>query len=134
MYLRQGVSRNASYEFMNRELIWQHVTDFVLLVAPLFDMTRLRRRVSRALLRVAPSTSQSSLTTPSSSVDNTPTLSLSKSSLAFELNQLCAVCGETPAGGADAVLQCGHVACYWCECAERNAGGGVCNICAADIV
>ena len=26
MYLRQGVSRNASYEFMNRELIWQHVT------------------------------------------------------------------------------------------------------------
>jgi hypothetical protein len=98
------------------------------LVAPLFDMQRLRRRVVRILSRLS-----------------RPTAIQASADERDEEERANAVVGiderGRPLGRAAAMdratttpLRCSHVACYWCVEAERNAGGGICGICAADIV
>lgn len=41
-----GISRHINFQFMNRQLLWEHFTQLALCVVPLVDWDGLRRQVS----------------------------------------------------------------------------------------
>ncbi|KAI8456667.1 Pex12 amino terminal region-domain-containing protein [Phakopsora pachyrhizi] len=51
-YSQRGSFRNVSYEFLNRQLVWESVTDFVLFLLPLINVTRLRVHLRHARLKI----------------------------------------------------------------------------------
>lgn len=49
VYTQKSFGRNVSYEFLNRQLVWEAFTDFVLFLLPLIKPLRLQLRLSRLL-------------------------------------------------------------------------------------
>ncbi|GAA5867901.1 hypothetical protein JCM3774_004715 [Rhodotorula dairenensis] len=65
VYARRAFTPNVSFEFLNRQLVWEAFTEFLLFLLPLINLHRFRLRVTKAissrakkssLLRVAAST------------------------------------------------------------------------------
>lgn len=131
---RQGVRRNAAFGALNRELVWQGVTELLLVLAPLVDLRRLAALAKRWLGgAVAPDAAAARPPRPSKeqreqwtaravalAADDNSELQLAASSSSSEL---CMYCGETVLQRA--VLQCcaDAMACYWCAASERRLGG-----------
>ncbi|KAK4701548.1 peroxin-2, partial [Phenoliferia sp. Uapishka_3] len=53
IYAERSVSRNVSFEFLNRQLVWEAFTEFLLFLVPLVNMHRLRLRAARLLSSTA---------------------------------------------------------------------------------
>ena len=52
VYVKRDAKRFLSFEFMNRELVWSHLTRFVLFLVTLTDWYSLRAAVMRTILQV----------------------------------------------------------------------------------
>ena len=52
VYVKRDAKRFLSFEFMNRELVWSHLTRFVLFLVTLTDWYALRAAVMRTILQV----------------------------------------------------------------------------------
>lgn len=50
-YAQKSVSRNVSFEFLNRQLVWEAFTEFLLFLMPLIDLPALKKALSRSLHR-----------------------------------------------------------------------------------
>ncbi|KZT53286.1 hypothetical protein CALCODRAFT_557575 [Calocera cornea HHB12733] len=46
----RSVDRLVSYEYMNRQLVWHALTEFLLFLVPMVDLSSLRRRLRQSLL------------------------------------------------------------------------------------
>lgn len=53
-YLQKSVARNVSFDYLNRQLVWEAFTEFLLFMMPLVDMQSVRRAIKRLVNRHAP--------------------------------------------------------------------------------
>ncbi|KAL1918391.1 uncharacterized protein VTP21DRAFT_3051 [Calcarisporiella thermophila] len=101
VYSQRNMTRQVSFEFLNRQLVWHAFTEFLLFIMPLINLERLKVKLSR---RVFPR----SLAAVSRHT-NLP-------------EQICAICHEeSPDRGVNEcrahnpyITNCGHIYCYWC--------------------
>ncbi|KAL8284161.1 hypothetical protein RQP46_004910 [Phenoliferia psychrophenolica] len=49
IYAERSVSRNVSFEFLNRQLVWEAFTEFLLFLMPLVNVHRLRMKAAKLL-------------------------------------------------------------------------------------
>lgn len=90
-------SREVSFEYLNRQLVWHAFTEFLLFLLPLVGISRWRRWIARAWKRAK--TSLHKLRTGDQSVDEDE--EMQKGELAFLPERTCAICyqDQNPAGG-----------------------------------
>lgn len=97
-----ATSREVSFEYLNRQLVWHAFTEFLLFLLPLVGIARWRRILSRAVRRVkstlltllgrsSTSTSSSSSTTNNNNGDD-DTDPEKKGEFAFLPQRTCAIC------------------------------------------
>ncbi|PQE23012.1 putative peroxisome assembly protein [Rutstroemia sp. NJR-2017a WRK4] len=149
------ISREVSFEYLNRQLVWHAFTEFLLFVLPLVGISRWRRILSRAWRRT-----KSLLTSSSSSdPDDEDSSSNAKGELAFLPERTCAICyhdqnsqtSENEVLGAAAAgvigsaqtditnpyeAECGCVYCFVCLATRLEAEDGegwVCLRCGREV-
>ncbi|BFZ64726.1 peroxisome assembly protein (Peroxin-2) [Saitoella coloradoensis] len=92
----RNLSRQVSFDFLNRQLVWHAFTEFLLFILPLLRLPRLKRKIVRF---IAP---------------KTPT-----NLLGFLPERTCAVCYSENAANTDIqnayeTVECSHRYCYVC--------------------
>jgi peroxin-2 len=100
-YLHPSMARRVSFEFMNRQLVWNGFTEFMLFVMPLINVQKLRSTMWSLLTRVPLLGSWINSPSPSSfQIDGR-----SQSS--------CPLCGSDPIH-TPYITNCQHLYCYYC--------------------
>jgi peroxin-2 len=95
-------SREVSFEFLNRQLVWHAFTEFLLFLLPLVGITRWKRWLSRAWKRLQNLRIRLRKSGKSSLDDDEDTASQTGAGeLAFLPERTCAICyqDQNPAGG-----------------------------------
>ncbi|KAJ3005828.1 peroxisome assembly protein (Peroxin-2) [Thoreauomyces humboldtii] len=91
VYARREMSRQVSFEFMNRQLVWHAFTEFLLFLVPLINVQHVKNTISRA-------------------ISGPETVDLPE--------HICAICHaedqQKPTIHTPYVTNCGHVYCYYC--------------------
>lgn len=110
------VSREVSFEYLNRQLVWHAFTEFLLFILPLIRVSRWRRWWARMLRKIRGS-------------DSSSPGGIATGELAFLPERTCAIChketdasadfGTTGGKATDVVnpyeaVGCGHIYCYVC--------------------
>ncbi|KAI9341541.1 Pex12 amino terminal region-domain-containing protein [Zopfochytrium polystomum] len=94
VYKRRELSRQISYEYMNRQLVWNAFTEFLMFLIPVINLPRLRRSLQRVFS-----------VGRSSDLANLPA-------------NVCAICvsenREPAVVKIPYATNCGHVYCYYC--------------------
>ncbi|GJJ73367.1 peroxin-2 [Entomortierella parvispora] len=106
VYAERNSNRQASFEFLNRQMVWHAFTEFLMFLMPLINVSKLKRNVKRMLL---------------------PAALMSANELSVLPAHICAIChennnGVTATPGASTsttihnpyITNCGHVYCYYC--------------------
>ncbi|KAG0202292.1 peroxisome assembly protein (Peroxin-2) [Mortierella sp. GBA30] len=105
VYAERNSNRQASFEFLNRQMVWHAFTEFLMFLMPLINVSKLKRNVKRMLLPAALMSSNELTTLPT---------------------HICVICHEnnsastTPGTMKSTVIHnpyitnCGHVYCYYC--------------------
>ncbi|KAF9186759.1 peroxisome assembly protein (Peroxin-2) [Haplosporangium sp. Z 767] len=106
VYAERNSNRQASFEFLNRQMVWHAFTEFLMFLMPLINVSKLKRNVKRMLL---------------------PAALMSANELAALPAHICAICHEnnnassTTSGTPTStviynpyITNCGHVYCYYC--------------------
>lgn len=118
----RSFSRQVNFEFQNRQLVWNALTEFLLFTLPLINLPKIKRRISN-LLR----------TKPSATTDG--------GELSFLPKKVCPICYKTDTGETANTSttvtnpyqgECGHVYCYVClqtKLLEDPESGWPCLIC-----
>ncbi|KAJ8099119.1 Pex12 amino terminal region-domain-containing protein [Lipomyces tetrasporus] len=131
----RALSREVSFEFLNRQLVWKEFTNFLLFVLPIIHIPRLKRTFNKMI------------TTASSKTDTTT------GHLSFLPERTCAICyyQDSRIGGLSATadpasigvgsnditnpyvaVECGHIYCYVClvtQIEEQEGEGWRCLRC-----
>lgn len=81
-------SRSVAFDFMNRQLVWQGFTEFILFVAPLINFQRLQKLFRRTVAN--------------------PTIP----------SYQCGICGVSPVQNPYGSSDCKHACCYYCIAAK----------------
>lgn len=125
-------SRQVSYEFQNRQLVWNAFTEFLIFILPLLQLPKLKRRIERKL--------QALNVTRVGNVE-----AVSQGELEHLPAKTCAICfkdDDDQEGGAahystDVTnpyqADCGHIYCYVClvtKLAQADGDGWNCYRCA----
>lgn len=114
------VSREVSFEYLNRQLVWHAFTEFLLFLLPLVGISRWRRWLSRAWRRTKQALN--------SSVQDQDEILVEKSGpLAFLPERTCAICyqDQNPASASEADVLGANAA---------SGGGGVIGSATTDVV
>ncbi|KJX97515.1 peroxisomal biogenesis factor 2 like protein [Zymoseptoria brevis] len=92
-------SREVSFEWLNRQLVWHAFTEFLLFLLPLVGISRWKRWVARAWKKTKNAFVQ--LRTGATSAEQDDEDDLNKGELAFLPERTCAICysDQNPAGG-----------------------------------
>ncbi|KAF8929973.1 Vacuolar protein sorting-associated protein 41 [Haplosporangium bisporale] len=107
VYAERNSNRQASFEFLNRQMVWHAFTEFLMFLMPLINVSKLKRNVKRMLL---------------------PAALMSANELSALPAHICAICHEsntaaptTTPGNATStfihnpyITDCGHIYCYYC--------------------
>ncbi|KAG9327306.1 hypothetical protein KVV02_007082 [Mortierella alpina] len=105
VYAERNSNRQASFEFLNRQMVWHAFTEFLMFLMPLINVSKLKRNVKRMLL---------------------PAALMSGNELSTLPPHICTICHEnnsgltTPGTSTSTVIHnpyitnCGHVYCYYC--------------------
>ncbi|OCL14598.1 hypothetical protein AOQ84DRAFT_308619, partial [Glonium stellatum] len=127
-----ATSREVSFEYLNRQLVWHAFTEFLLFLLPLVGITRWRRILARSYRRITSALlslfrSRSSRSTPSDSDSDSPKHSAGE--LGFLPPRTCAICyrDQNPTSGASEADVLASSA------AVAGGGGGVVGSVATDI-
>lgn len=115
-YLKRQMARNVGFEYMNRQLIWNGFTEFMLFIMPMVPVTRIARTAKRvtsaalSLFRLAPPTYATS------QIDDT----------------ICPICQSTI--NIPYETNCKHKYCYYCgKVALLAESKPPCNVCGSPI-
>lgn len=92
-YAQKSVARNVSFDFLNRQLVWEAFTEFLLFLMPLVDLNAARRWVRRALYRLTPSFAATSTTNG----DAAAASKKAKGPLSHLPAGICAICASQAA-------------------------------------
>ncbi|EGC36519.1 hypothetical protein DICPUDRAFT_150983 [Dictyostelium purpureum] len=114
VYAHPTLSRNISFEYMNRLLVWHGFTEFILFIMPLINIDRIKSFLYRVLIKnsFGSNTSSSSASSSSSSLQQ-----LQKQQLLIQQQQMvlskCPICMNDPIS-IPYTSDCGHLFCYYC--------------------
>uniref|UniRef100_A0A3B3HV65 Peroxisome biogenesis factor 2 n=1 Tax=Oryzias latipes TaxID=8090 RepID=A0A3B3HV65_ORYLA len=97
---KPNVTRDVTYQYMNRELLWHGFADFLIFLLPLMDTRKLKAAVS-------------------SFVFGEESSDRKESGERRELWKECGLCGEWPT--MPHTVGCQHVFCYYCIKSHRIA-------------
>jgi hypothetical protein len=86
-------SRSVAFDFMNRQLVWQGLTEFLLFFAPLVNFARIQKLFRQAVAN-----------------SNLP------------LNE-CGICGAVPIHNPHGSKTCRHPICYYCIALKLEEDG-----------
>ncbi|MBW0485263.1 hypothetical protein O181_024978 [Austropuccinia psidii MF-1] len=95
IYANQSAFRNVDFEFLNQQLVWDTVIEFLLSVLPLINLRRLQLRLINAKTRTLPAirnffrSSQSSSKTSKNKLDANPP---KKGPFSHLSNDICPIC------------------------------------------
>lgn len=111
------VSRVVNFEFQNRQLVWNALTEFLLFALPLVNFAKIQRKIAMLVW----------------------TKSGNKGDFSFLPHKSCAICYQRDAGVTGTiktnavtnpyVTDCGHVYCYVCLKLELEKGDWSCLRC-----
>ncbi|KAK7205695.1 Pex12 amino terminal region-domain-containing protein [Myxozyma melibiosi] len=150
------MSRNVSFEFLNRQLVWDEFTSFLIFVLPMLHLPRVKRRIGR-LLSGRSSSVPPPPTTDEKQVDEKKAEQVVSGPLSFLPERTCAICYHQDSAAAStrritaleagtvglgvneitnpyAAEECGHVYCYVClvtQIEEQEGEGWECLRCRA---
>lgn len=140
----RSMSREVSFEFLNRQLVWDEFTNFLIFILPLLHLPKLKRRMTNLIS-----------STTSNATDAEPSEKLT-GQLSFLPERTCAICyhQDTDAAAANrvstigttatagmraneitnpyAAVECGHIYCYVClvtQIEEQEGEGWECLRC-----
>lgn len=138
MYSQPVMTRITSFEYLNRQLVWQEVSELLLFVLPLLDVARTRGALSRLLPRLpdprrflggyksSNSAAASTSKGPASKVhaqqgstsggDNSD-----KTAVQTRPAGPCPLCGSTDMLVPVMAVPCGHCFCYYCLASHTAA-------------
>lgn len=148
----RSLTRQISFEFQNRQLVWNAFTEFLVFIVPLLNLPRLKRRMTKLISSLNTQYYSSSYSEEESGNKDTE----KKGELYFLPEKTCAICykgggsarngggnsgGAGGEGGATAAssssfnteitnpcksVQCGHIYCYVCLSTKllENEGDG----------
>jgi peroxin-2 len=117
----RSLTRQVNFEFQNRQLVWNALTEFLLFILPLLNLPKLKRKAARLL---GGKTSKS------------------QGELSFLPVKTCAICYKTSADSTSTDItnpyqgECGHIYCYVCltnQLAEDPEEGWSCLRCGSTI-
>jgi peroxin-2 len=91
LYRRPSIARKISFEYMNRQLVWNGFTEFMQFIVPMLELHRARHYLTRVTRHWWSNYSAPRTVTESSA---------------------CVVCGAVPQMAHSS--KCGHVGCYYC--------------------
>ncbi|XP_066905033.1 peroxisome biogenesis factor 2 isoform X2 [Halyomorpha halys] len=91
--------RNVGYAYMTRELIWHGFIELLVIIIPLINYSKLKRKVTK-MIRGSVSTEPSSL------------------NCTFSTNSKCVLCGEPPI--LPHQMGCSHTFCFYCLATNRE--------------
>jgi len=115
-----NVSREVSFEYLNRQLVWHAFTEFLLFLLPLVGISRWRRWLSRAWKKTKEAM-RSDESGPDAMADQ-----VKRGPLSFLPERTCAICyqDQNPSSASEADILG----------ANTGAGGGVIGSAATDVV
>ncbi|KAI8817923.1 Pex12 amino terminal region-domain-containing protein [Fimicolochytrium jonesii] len=91
VYKQREMSRQVSFEFMNRQLVWQAFTEFLMFLVPLVNIEKIKNTISQ---------------------------SISGPTIVTLPDHLCAIChannANRPVIQVPYITNCGHKYCYYC--------------------
>ncbi|GIL45013.1 hypothetical protein Vafri_2409 [Volvox africanus] len=114
VWRQAAMNRIISFEYLNRQLVWQELSEALLLLMPLVDIARLRRAAMRALPR--PETAAAATAAAS-------TASVSMLTAAAATGP-CPLCSSDDPLTAVVALPCRHIYCYYCLRSQTEADTG----------
>ncbi|PNH04329.1 Peroxisome biogenesis protein 2 [Tetrabaena socialis] len=140
------MTRIISFEYLNRQLVWQGLAEALLLLLPLVDTAALRRRVMRVLPRPGagpgplPAAPRVAPAAPGGPPPDDRRLLEGAAGAAGqpqppaepaqppepERPPCCPLCGTDDILTAVRALPCGHPFCYYCLRAHTAADAGFC--------
>lgn len=115
VWRQAAMTRVISFEYLNRQLLWQELAEALLLLLPLVDMARLRGAAMRLLPR--PQTAAVGPGTQAGAAAAAGAKGTGSGSVGDEVVEgpvRCPVCGDEDILTAVQALPCGHVFCYYC--------------------
>lgn len=121
-----ATSREVSFEYLNRQLVWHAFTEFLLFLLPLVGIHRWRRILSRSWRKIKAFFFYTLLGRSKSGVDGEDDAVAKNGELAFLPERTCAICyaDQNPTGGASEAEVLA---------ASGAGGGGVVGSAATDI-
>lgn len=137
------LTRQVSFEFQNRQLVWNALTEFLVFIIPLLNLPKLKRQTSKLVTNLK-----------SLGSSNTPETVDDKGQLYFLSEKTCAICYSSVSNDPNATgsgsahfntdvtnpcqcVPCGHVYCYVClssKLVEFEGQGWNCLRCNATVV
>lgn len=106
---------NVSFEFQNRQLVWNVMTEFLVFVIPLLHVRKWRRLILSMFKRASGARAVESSTTRFSS------LPVSQCAMCIETAEIASIKTGTTQITNPYATNCGHVFCYICLVTRKNA-------------
>ncbi|GFR50535.1 hypothetical protein Agub_g12805, partial [Astrephomene gubernaculifera] len=138
VWRRAVMSRVVSFEYLNRQLLWEQVAEVVMLLLPALDLARMRRALGRLLPRPAGaggSSGGTQLPPPKQPEQQQQQQEASAPAHHDEDSPppppppppaCCPVCDTPDMLTAVRALPCGHPFCYYCLRSHTQADPGYC--------
>lgn len=95
VHIDPAAHRQVAFEYMNRVMIWNALSEFLMTIVPLVDLARVRRAITRRLFPRA----------------------LLKG-MDADAERACGLCGASPIT-IPVRSDCGHIFCYFCLASEQ---------------
>ncbi|KJE92312.1 hypothetical protein CAOG_03311 [Capsaspora owczarzaki ATCC 30864] len=130
VYSTGSLSRQVSYEFMNRQLLWHGFAEFLLFLLPLINLQKIKNVALRILYFTTSMQQQQreqrlqkQLHQKGQQLDPKAALEIQRQQRLRDFEGPCGICGESPIG-TPSVVPCGHVYCYVCIASNCLADSG----------
>ena len=119
---------NVNYEFQNRQLVWNVMTEFLVFILPLLQLKKLRT-MSKKLILVTRNNDKQSVSDDTDSATITPysSLPMSQCAVCHRNKDYALMAGEKKTTSVSCmvtnpyVVNCGHIYCYVCAASLFNA-------------
>ena len=123
VYRSASVSRVISFEYLNRQLVWQELSELLLFLLPLVNVAALRRAALRLLPRsvVLSGAGSASSACAVRAPSKAEVAAAEVAAAAAAKPTPCPLCGATRANLPCVAWPCRHVFCYYCLAAHCAA-------------
>jgi peroxin-2 len=121
VYDSPEAERVVSYEYLNRQIVWQELSDLALFVLPIVSSHAARFRDG---VRGGRSAEGGSSAGETGGRDERLRDHRSPSVADVPISSPCAACARSPATNPFVLEPCGHVHCYYCARARAARAGG----------